>query len=171
MTGAEWIPTWNAVAIVGNHLWQSTLFLGVVVLLMRVFKRNRAAMRYGFWLGASIKFLLPCSLLVALGSRVAWLSAAPAAALPVMLESIGRPFPQVEVSLAVRSATGSVDAIPTPLLPFLLLGLWCCGTLAVLAVWFARWRRVTMILRQAEIAEQGPEVDNLRRAEEREHDS
>src|SRR5260370_22068179 len=50
-----------------NHLWQSTLFAGVAGLLTVVLRKNRAHVRYWLWLMASVKFLLPFSILVALG--------------------------------------------------------------------------------------------------------
>jgi hypothetical protein len=55
-----------------NHLWQSTLFAGLVWLLTLAFRRYRAPVRYGLWLAASVKFLIPFSLLVSLGSQVGW---------------------------------------------------------------------------------------------------
>jgi hypothetical protein len=51
-----------------NHLWQSTLFAVVVGLLALGFRRNRAAVRHRLWLAASVKFLIPFSLLVGIGS-------------------------------------------------------------------------------------------------------
>src|ERR1700735_1833916 len=39
-----------------NHLWQSTLFAGVVALLTFAFRRNRAQVRYWLWFSASLKF-------------------------------------------------------------------------------------------------------------------
>ena|SRR5438093_5717876 len=50
-----------------NHLWQSTIFAGAVVLLTLVLKTNRAQARYWLWLAASVKFLIPFSLLVTTG--------------------------------------------------------------------------------------------------------
>jgi len=55
-----------------NHLWQSTLFACVMGLLTLMLRRNRAAVRHGLWLAASIKFLVPFSLLIGLGSQVEW---------------------------------------------------------------------------------------------------
>jgi hypothetical protein len=52
---------------VGNHLWQSTLFAGAAALIAITLKKNRAAVRYRLWLAASLKFLLPFSLLVGIG--------------------------------------------------------------------------------------------------------
>ena len=35
-----------------NHLWQSTLFAGVIALLALALRHNRARLRYGLWLAA-----------------------------------------------------------------------------------------------------------------------
>ncbi|MBA2587548.1 MAG: hypothetical protein H0U98_02885, partial [Alphaproteobacteria bacterium] len=50
-----------------DHLWQSTLVAVVVTLLTLLFRRQSARVRHGLWLAASLKFLLPFSLLAALG--------------------------------------------------------------------------------------------------------
>src|SRR5688572_7774233 len=55
-----------------NHLWQSTLFAAVVAVLIRGFTRNRPGVRYWLWFSASLKFLLPFSLLVSIGSALPW---------------------------------------------------------------------------------------------------
>src|SRR5271154_1555793 len=54
-----------------NHLWQSTLVAGVVALLTLTLRRNRARTRYALWLVASMKFLVPFSLLMVLGGQLA----------------------------------------------------------------------------------------------------
>jgi hypothetical protein len=59
-----------------NHLWQSTLVAGAACLLILMFRRERAEARYWLWLGASCKFLLPFSVLMALGKYFAPISAA-----------------------------------------------------------------------------------------------
>src|SRR5580704_10797710 len=80
-----------------NHLWQSTLFSCVVALLMPMLRRNRAAVRHGLWLAASVKFLVPFSLLVSIGSQVGskveWREP-PAAVRPQLsvVEQISQPF-------------------------------------------------------------------------------
>jgi bla regulator protein BlaR1 len=56
-----------------NHLWQSSLFTFAVWLLTLMLRRNCAAVRHALWLAASVKFLIPFSLLVAMGSHVEWL--------------------------------------------------------------------------------------------------
>src|SRR5258708_37995957 len=55
-----------------NHLWQSTWFSGVAGLLTLALRKNRAQTRYWVWLAASVKFLVPFSLLVSIGSHVEW---------------------------------------------------------------------------------------------------
>jgi bla regulator protein blaR1 len=51
----------------GNHIWQSTLFACAMGLLTLAFQKNRARVRYWLWFAASLKFLIPFSLLTALG--------------------------------------------------------------------------------------------------------
>jgi len=55
---------------IANHLWQSTLFAAAAWLLTLALRRNRAAVRYQLWLAASLKFLVPFSLFVSLGSHI-----------------------------------------------------------------------------------------------------
>ncbi|PYU53945.1 MAG: hypothetical protein DMG55_33135, partial [Acidobacteria bacterium] len=52
----------------GNHLWQSTLFAITVGLLTLILRKNQARARYWLWLAASVKFLIPFSVLVGMGS-------------------------------------------------------------------------------------------------------
>jgi beta-lactamase regulating signal transducer with metallopeptidase domain len=53
-----------------DHLWQSTLFAIAAGLLTLAFRRNRARVRYALWFAASVKFLVPFSLMVWLGSFI-----------------------------------------------------------------------------------------------------
>jgi hypothetical protein len=59
------------VSMVVNHLWQSTLFAVAAGLLTAIFRNNGAHIRHWLWLSASIKFLLPFSVLIVLGSQLA----------------------------------------------------------------------------------------------------
>src|SRR5215831_2993697 len=56
--------------MLANHLWQSTLFVALMGLLVVILRRNRASLRYWMWMAASIKFLVPFSLLVAFGDKI-----------------------------------------------------------------------------------------------------
>src|SRR5262245_52507118 len=83
-----------------NHLWQSTLFAGVAGLLTLFLRRNRAYLRYWLWLMASVKFLVPFSLLVAAGGLLGRHAPpvlppsglTPAAGFSSFVEQIGGPF-------------------------------------------------------------------------------
>src|ERR1700693_2024748 len=57
---------------VTNHLWQSTFFVVAAGLLAIACRNNRAQIRYWLWLSASLKFLVPFSLLVSVGSHLEW---------------------------------------------------------------------------------------------------
>ena len=153
---------WTTVApSIDNHLWQSTLFAAVAGLLTLALRKNRARVRYWLWLVASLKFLVPFSLLTSLGSRMAW-SRDPAAtqgALAFVIEQVSQPFTQE------ASSRGSAQAIFASL-PAILVAAWACGFVAVLVVWFARWRRVSAGIRNAAPLNDGREVAALRRLEQ-----
>ena len=53
-----------ALSLIANHLWQSTLFAGLVGVLALTLRTNRARLRYALWMAASLKFLVPFSLLI-----------------------------------------------------------------------------------------------------------
>ena len=78
----------------GNHLWQSTLFAAGIWLLTLMLRKNRAGVRYWLWLTASVKFLIPFSLLISAGSLLRWPSA-PAISrsyVTAVLAGVSRPF-------------------------------------------------------------------------------
>src|SRR5437773_2597520 len=88
---------WVAVGrLVGDHLWQSTLFAAVAGLLTLAFRNNRAQVRNTLWLAASVKFLVPFAALVAVGSHFGWRRAAPLVQNPVPsvidMSTISQPF-------------------------------------------------------------------------------
>ncbi len=90
-----------------DHLWQSTVFAMVAALLTLAFRRNRASVRYWLWFAASVKFLVPFSILTAIGSR---LPGAPAA--QVMAE---RALAAVQLSEPLQRWPSSAWlAAPTP---------------------------------------------------------
>ena len=114
-----------------NHLWQSTLCAAAVWLLTRALKKNRAAVRYWLWLAASVKFLIPFSLLVSMGSQLGWRTA-PAIARPqwsLVVEDIGRPF---AASAPVLHAVMPPASNP---LPAILFGVWLCGFAVSISLW------------------------------------
>lgn len=154
--------TWLTIAAaIGNHLWQSTLFAAAAGLLTLLFRKNHARVRYWIWLAASLKFLLPFSWLIALGSRLSWSRPIDSnQAFFVALNSVGRPFttPAVSVVPQVTAQPGVhilVDLIPA------LLAIWLCGAAFLAVFWFLRWTKVAAIARAAAPLRLGREVDAL----------
>jgi uncharacterized protein (TIGR03435 family) len=162
---------WDGIApVLKNHLWQSTCFLLLAALLALALRRNHARARYWLWLAASVKFLVPFSLLVALGSHInlPHRTAAPAqAGIYVAVDEFSEPFVQgvdapVAAPLAAPSATGrDMEHV----LPRLLAAGWFAGFAIVLCVWAVYWRRVSAAVRHAVPIGEGRELAMLRRLE------
>jgi bla regulator protein BlaR1 len=151
--------------IFANHLWQSTLFAVAVGAVTLAFRRNQARVRFALWLAASIKFLIPFSLLIGLGSHMARphaVSAAPAG-LYLAIDQFSHPFAGPAASAVPRVHRAMNLAA---LLPAALVGLWLCGFFAVLALWCLRWVRLSMAMRRTTALAEGRELDALRRLEQ-----
>jgi bla regulator protein blaR1 len=139
--------TYSALSPVFNHLWQSTLCTAAAWLLARALRRNRAAVRYGVWLAASLKFLVPFSALVYIGERLGW-RAAPVTGQPQWIfvaGQIGGPFP-------TQAPTLPAAALPAPHsseLLLLLASAWLFGFVASLAFWFRRWWQIRAVRKAA----------------------
>jgi bla regulator protein blaR1 len=168
MTPANLSVMWSDISTaLGNHLWQSTLFAGAAGLLALTLRKNQARARYWVWLAASVKFLIPFSLLVAIGNRLAW-SHAPAgtnAGLLVAMEQVSQPFKQAAIVMPAisRAAAPTILQSVLHLLPALLTAMWLCGFAAVLLLWCLRWRRIAAAIREAAPVHEGREIEALRR--------
>lgn len=150
----------------GDHLWQSTLFAVIAGLLTLILRKNHARARYWLWLAASVKFLVPFSLLVGVGNHLAW-SHRPAgttAGLYSVVEQVSQPFTQSPAPTIFQSAS-STAFLSLPHLRPALVAAWICGFLVVLFVWCVRWRRISAALQAALPVREGREVEALRRLE------
>lgn len=158
--------TWAVLTpALGNHLWQSTLFAITAGLLTLILRKNHARVRYWLWLAASVKFLIPFSLLVDLGTQLAWSlrSAGTTIGLYVAMEEISQPFTQSAMSAISRATPSTTFPNLNHLLPALFTAAWLCGFLVVLFVWCIRWRRISAAAREAGPLREGREVEALRR--------
>jgi bla regulator protein BlaR1 len=129
-----------------NHLWQSTLCAAAAWLLTLALRKNRAAVRYGLWLAASVKFLIPFSLLVSAGSQLGWRTA-PAIGQPqfsLVMEELGRPF-----ELPAAKHKPAVAQPASALVPAVLLGVWLGGLTIGVVSWLRSWRRMRAVQRSA----------------------
>ena len=149
-------------AALGNHLWQSTLFALSAGLLAWALRGSQARARYWLWLAASVKFLVPFSALVAMGSRLSWSHAVEGSnnGLYFVIEGLIRPFPQPPVTQPASTMflSGLAD-----MLPALLAAGWVCGSVVVLVVWLLRYRKISAALRHAVPLREGREVEALDR--------
>jgi bla regulator protein BlaR1 len=121
-----------------NHLWQSTVFglaAGVLTLALR---KNRAQVRYGLWLAASVKFLIPFAFLMSLGSlapRPAVVTRIAPPAVAVAIVQLAEPLPETSSPVAPRSQV-----------PWIAIA-WACGFADVVMMRLRGWARVRTAVR------------------------
>ena len=126
----------DSISPIANHLWQSTLFAGMAGVLTLALQKNSARVRHWVWVAASLKFLVPFSVLVAIGSRIEWRTApAIAANVSVVVEQASEPFGIM--ALPPQAATGAGNP-----LPLILVGIWACGVVGISISWLVRWQRI-----------------------------
>jgi beta-lactamase regulating signal transducer with metallopeptidase domain len=123
-----------------DHLWQSTLFAGALGLLTLAFRKDRAAVRYGLWFAASLKFLLPFSALLALGAFLA-----PTTATAPVFHSIAA----IARSLPDAHLASVMPPVPEVHVTAILLALWACGFAGLCVLWLIRWARLNAVVRAA----------------------
>ncbi len=166
--------TWAAIVPpLASHLWQSTLFAVGAALLTLTLRRNHAQARYGLWLAASVKFLIPFSLLIAIGGHLAGPRPA-TGALPgfysavqqavTVTESLAVGHSSLEMGAAKPEQHRRLAAFPVPLAS-LLAAIWLCGFAIVLSLRRAQWRQISAALQRATPLHEGREVEALRRME------
>jgi bla regulator protein BlaR1 len=150
----------------GDHLWQSTVFAAVAGLLTLLLRKNHAGVRYCLWLAASIKFLLPFSLLVSLGKYLAPAgNSASTGDFYLAMENVSQPFSE-KTSAPVAPVHVSFMANLAHLVPAIIAAIWLAGFTAVLVTWLLRWLRISSAMRAAVPVQEGREVNALRRLEQ-----
>jgi bla regulator protein BlaR1 len=134
-----WVPP----ALV-NHLWQSTLFVIVVWLAALALRDNGARVRYWLWTAASVKFLVPLSLLTRIGEQFQW-RAAPEAVQPAVS------FVMEDVLAPAGVIVAAPASLPPsfPMWPWLLTAVWCVGAALVVVAWWRQWLPIRSSLRRA----------------------
>ncbi len=120
-----------------NHLWQSTLLAVAAGLLTVAFRKNQAQVRFWLWFSASIKFFIPFSLLLSLGSNIHYGS--PDAVANGHARDARDPATAVFGYRAVRSIHATLRLVG---LPVALLAVWACGFGAVASIRIRGWRRI-----------------------------
>jgi bla regulator protein blaR1 len=118
-----------------NHLWQSTLFAGAAAMAAVALRKNSPRARYWLWLAASVKFLIPFSLLVWTGSRIELPPTAPSLH-ATTVEEISAYFAPV---LMQPPATPMQAAF---LWPNVLAAMWLFGASFLMIRWLRSWRAI-----------------------------
>jgi beta-lactamase regulating signal transducer with metallopeptidase domain len=125
-----------------DHLWQSTLFAICAWLLTLVLRKNGAHLRHAVWLAASIKFLIPFSLMTMFGHEMR---------LYVGVENThGFSLGADDLSILLAAPARATGAEPIGALwPRIATAVWLIGFLTLSFRWLVRWRGVREILRAA----------------------
>ena len=129
-----------------NHLWQSTLFAGVVALLCAACRHNRARLRYGLWFVASAKFLVPFAALAAVGTLVHW-QQAPAPIRAVVASPVARDFNAPFDAMWLEPTTMVGTVAETQWIALLVFMLWAVGFTAIVLRRVKQWREIRAAVR------------------------
>jgi bla regulator protein blaR1 len=125
--------------LVANHVWQSTVFAAVATLLTLALRNNHARVRHWVWVAASCKFLVPLSVLIALGSYIQPRTAPETTQsnIATAIDEVSQPF--TSLTLSSREA---VPPLTSSRLERALWGVWAFGFLGISGAWWIRWRRI-----------------------------
>ncbi len=141
-----------------NHLWQSTIFALLAGMATLALRKNQARVRHHLWLAASLKFLVPFSLLMDLGGYLSRLNGS-SETQPVfyfVMQKVSQPFSEASVSRGLFAAS------LLRWLPEMAAMLWLIGFVTVIGLWWVRWRRVAAAIRGAAPVSKGRELEALR---------
>jgi uncharacterized protein (TIGR03435 family) len=152
-----------------DHLWQSTWFAGGCALLALALRRHEARLRTTLWAAAIVKFLVPWPALIAVGDAMnVWSRADMPPARPngaFYVDALSQPFTQArfptpDTALVLPGpSTDSLIAVA--------IAIWAAGALLLIGRWVARWLRLRAVVRSAQPAGSGRELDVFRRAQQR----
>jgi len=137
------------IALLLNHLWQSSLWVAGASLLALTLHRNGANVRFWVWFSASVKFLLPFAILTTLGSHF------PAPVTPrlhapalMLMQPVAQPFSWPDPALLVPGSVITPAATKFDLTS-VLLALWVAGFAVISIRWLMRWSQLRLLLREA----------------------
>lgn len=153
-----------------DHLWQTTLFVLVILAVVFVLRRSPARIRHSFYMLAGAKFIIPAALFVFL--------AYPAGIDSLTLFHEGQQTQQNAILLygisqpvATLAATYEVTVVATEAVQHkevyvAISAIWLTGGLAVLLVWTKRRRKFFRSLQLGQTVRDGREWRALQRGRE-----
>jgi beta-lactamase regulating signal transducer with metallopeptidase domain len=129
-------------AAILDHLWQSSLVAALAYALTLLLRNNSAMVRYWLWFVASLKFLLPFSLLAVLG-RMAFTEPVSASSILVLsrIQPAAAPFSALPLAAA--------QVAEHPIWPGVLMAIWLLGLFSLAGLWLVRWHRLSLTVRSA----------------------
>ncbi|HVW07005.1 MAG TPA: M56 family metallopeptidase, partial [Bryobacteraceae bacterium] len=122
-----------------NHLWQSTAFAVIVAVATLLLRRHSPRLRYWLWLTASLKFLVPFSLILATGARVQ---------LPPDTPTLHATTVQ-QVSFAFAPVSTVAPARAGSPWTGVLIAIWFTGAAFFALRWLRRWWQIRRAARTA----------------------
>lgn len=122
-----------------NHLWQSTLFALAVAVLVALLRNNGAHVRYWLWWTASVKFLVPFSLLTLLGNAIG----------TALWDAGDAPLNPMQWRTTLQVLEPMRPTAPWTPLALALLAIWALGCATLLSRWATRAWQVSELLRAA----------------------
>jgi bla regulator protein blaR1 len=137
----EWLPA------LANHLWQSTIVAAVAGLLVLMLRRHGAHTRYWIWFAVSVKFLVPFSLLIALGHQFELhpvRETTTATSFSWVATEVAQPFSESDVSPGHPSPAATASSLLAPLA----LTIWFAGFLVLAFRWIGSWLRMRATVRE-----------------------
>lgn len=146
---------WTAALV--EHLWQSTVICTALWALSLMLRRNAARMRFRLWMLASVKFLLPFSLLIAAGESLSIHRTATPTVAPLFSMVVEGPANDAEVSSRLPtpkvSETTHAEAAITKrrsaaLVAASVFFVWVVGALSIVGVWLRRWLHLRTLVRR-----------------------
>jgi uncharacterized protein (TIGR03435 family) len=148
-------PDWSASLV--HHLWQSTVVCCLLWLSSLMLRRNAARLRFRLWMLASVKFLLPFSLLITAGEAISVKKVPAPSVTPffsIMIEGPANDTTGVKPPHpAASTVREKLQADPAPvtrqkLLARATLFVWAAGALAIAFMWLRTWLRLRAIVRR-----------------------
>ncbi len=144
------------ISAVVNHLWQSTVVVGAAWVLAFALRKNQARVRYWVWMAASLKFLLPFSLLMAAGEWLRSFMPTHVVARPAVadaMEQMAQPFAGAQFFDATQTVAvtrhGFLFALVVNWRLAALMAVWTCGVVVVAGRFRRGWRKVDAAKRAA----------------------
>jgi uncharacterized protein (TIGR03435 family) len=128
-----------------NHLWQSSIIIGVAALLAVALRNNSARVRYWLWFAAAMKFLIPFSFLVSIGHQLEWRTPPAVTQAPIStVAEITTPFMTPPAARVAAPNPSGVNPIP-----IIVFSVWLCGFAFSLGLWVHSWWHIRSSVRLA----------------------